>query len=584
MKQIVATLLLWIVLFFSACKKDVSCELCQEEKKPPVSNAGVDRNVILPKDSIHVDGSTSTDPDGNVVSYRWEQITGPSSTVISTPAEAKTAINAFQLGSYQFQLTVTDNDGLQAKDTLQVLVTDPAINQPPVAHAGTDFQIPISNIGITLDGTNSYDPDGVIKTYKWVNLTSQLNAEIVQPDSARTNVKQLAIGIYQFQLTVTDDNGLLSKDTVVVTITSSGQASVDCNGYAREMIPATLTHVATLPTYRGGIKAAVAANKIVFPGGSLGIDLYNKIDVYDLGTKTWTTTDLPFPAEVGGTAVLGNKVYVCIYGPGIPDQAAMLVFDAAANNWTTIDIANYKGRTNIDVVAAAGNKVVVVSGTKKSNVSQASYTVADIFNTETNQWRTDTIHTRTHAAGTHIVSDAGIAATTVGNQIWLAGGASSSTPQDGLGSFSSTVDVYNTVSDEWTSSSNLSRPRGIIGQITVDNKIYWAGGFTSDGYTDLVEIRNLSSGSSAFSCLSGPRTGISAVLKDNKIIFIGDHPPDDWQLDMTFDIYDITTNTWSIGILPKSIGRASVFMVDNTIYVAGGYTGYAHDYIYTLEF
>jgi len=39
-----------------------------------------------------------------------------------------------------------------------------------------------------------------------------------------------------------------------------------------------------------------------------------------------------------------------------------------------------------------------------------------------------------------------------------------------------------------------------------------------------------------------------------------------------FDIYDVTTKTWSIGLLPVNIIGASIISVNNTIYVAGGQT------------
>lgn len=586
MKQTVTTLLLLIVLVSASCKKDISCERCQEEKKPPVSQAGIDRKIVLPKDSIHVDGSSSTDGDGNIVGYRWEQLTGPSSTAIATPAEAKTAISAFQLGRYQFQLTVTDNDGLQAKDTLLVVVTDAAANQPPVAHAGSDIEITISNNGIALDGTNSYDPDGIIETFKWVNLTAQLNAEITQPDSARTNVNRLAIGVYQFQLTVTDDNGLSSKDTVLVTVLGTDSPDVDCLNYSREYKTAKLTQVATLPTYRGDIKAAAAGNKIVFAGGTLVSDLYNKIDVLDLATNTFTTTNLPYAAEVGGTTVLNNKVYVAIRNiNAATNTASLLQFDPAANSWATINIPNFTNRRNIEAVAAAANKIVVVSGTQFADPSHPNYTLVDIYNTQTNSWQTDTLHNRTQNGNAYITHDVGIAATVVGNSIYLAGGASD-WGGPWVSTYTSVINVYNAASDIWSTAPELSIPRASMAQIEVDNKIYWAGGGISDGSTtNLLEIRDLNTGTSTFSCLSVPRTNATAVLKNNKIIFIdGVYSWDFWDYGDTFDIYDIATNTWSIGSLPKVIHRASIFTVGNTIYVAGGYTGYAHDEIYTLEF
>ena len=37
-----------------------------------------------------------------------------------------------------------------------------------------------------------------------------------------------------------------------------------------------------------------------------------------------------------------------------------------------------------------------------------------------------------------------------------------------------------------------------------------------------------------------------------------------------FGIYDTTTNTWSIGVLPFALEGASILSVNNTLYVAGG--------------
>jgi hypothetical protein len=52
-----------------------------------------------------------------------------------------------------------------------------------------------------------------------------------------------------------------------------------------------------------------------------------------------------------------------------------------------------------------------------------------------------------------------------------------------------------------------------------------------------------------------------------------------------FDIYDITTNTWSVGVLQVDIYASSVISVNNTIYVAGGYVnGILSNQVWKLEF
>jgi hypothetical protein len=67
-----------------------------------------------------LDGSSSTDPDDGIASYLWTQTAGPAVTLTSTTAiqPTFTAPNVGPSGSsLTFQLTVTDNGGLQSTDT-----------------------------------------------------------------------------------------------------------------------------------------------------------------------------------------------------------------------------------------------------------------------------------------------------------------------------------------------------------------------------------------------------------------------------------------------------------------------------------
>ncbi len=80
MKQLLkfsACVLLTPIIFFLSCKKELSCESCKDNNKPPFANAGADQTIILPKDSVMPDASASTDPDGTITSYKWEKIAGP---------------------------------------------------------------------------------------------------------------------------------------------------------------------------------------------------------------------------------------------------------------------------------------------------------------------------------------------------------------------------------------------------------------------------------------------------------------------------------------------------------------------------
>jgi len=80
--------------------------------------------VISVSDSSYVlNGTDSYAPSGDsLTSYLWQQVAGPSQAVFQTPNAAMTALSNFSIGSYLFELTVTDNAGTQASSDIVVAV------------------------------------------------------------------------------------------------------------------------------------------------------------------------------------------------------------------------------------------------------------------------------------------------------------------------------------------------------------------------------------------------------------------------------------------------------------------------------
>ena len=182
---------------------------------PPVANAGQDQTITLPTNSLTLSGN-GTDSDGTITSYQWTKISGPTTYNILNVTSPGTSVTGLVQGVYQFQLKVTDNNGATGIDTMQVTV-NPAPNQPPVANAGSDQTITLPLNSVTLNGTGN-DPDGTISSYQWTLISGPLGYNIASPNSAGTSVTGLVQGTYQFQLTVTDNNGATGTDVVLITV------------------------------------------------------------------------------------------------------------------------------------------------------------------------------------------------------------------------------------------------------------------------------------------------------------------------------------------------------------------------------
>jgi hypothetical protein len=187
---------------------------------PPTAEAGSTQTVVSSA-LVMLDGSGSFDPDDGIATYSWKQIAGPQVT-LSDPTSEQPTFTAPEAGlkgeALAFQLIVTDQGGLRAKDTCIVNVTSE--NQAPKADAGMDLVVQPGAV-VTLDGSKSLDPDGNIISYHWTQLTGQpvtlSDPGAIQPNFMAPSTKS-AVDELVFQLTVTDPGGLQDKQKVVVKV------------------------------------------------------------------------------------------------------------------------------------------------------------------------------------------------------------------------------------------------------------------------------------------------------------------------------------------------------------------------------
>lgn len=179
----------------------------------PTANAGEDQIVEF-GDLVTLDGSESSDLDGSIETFTWLQTSGPDVTLDDIDTGV-VQFNASEEGTYEFELSVVDDLG--ASDSDSVVVTVILANVPPSAAAGEDVTV-LPGATVTLDGSGSTDSDGTIVEFSWVQVTN----EIVDLNVSETGTVEFTApdtdGTYEFELTVTDDDGDTGTDNVLVTV------------------------------------------------------------------------------------------------------------------------------------------------------------------------------------------------------------------------------------------------------------------------------------------------------------------------------------------------------------------------------
>ena len=527
----------------------------------PIAVAGPDQAITLPKDTILLDGSKSWDPDSNIIGYAWREISGPKSLKMSDPVGIQNTLVDFVEGIYYFELSVTDSEGLIDKDTVEVIVNI-SPDKPPIANAGPDATVSynlqtcsLEPSVITLDGTGSSDPDGTIVSYHWsLIFADNSDLVIVNPNTAIATVTKIQPGNYIFRLVATDNGGGKDDDTVIV----------NTNITNRSVVNAQLVQIGTLSEKRKVSAVATAGNKLFFAGGdtpplSPGPHPSSRVDIFDLATNIWSSAELSQP-RWGLTAVVsGNKVYFA-GGKGFTNlgsvglSSRVDVYDVVTDSWSILEMPKPGWFTSV----AQGNRIFFAGGSD-----------IEIYDASTDRWSKKTISQPRYQ----------ITAMRVLGKLYFAGGSSSITG----GTPYSQVDIYDPSTNNWTV-SNMSQPKYGMAGIGLRAQCVWAGGKTNAGNTNQVEMLDINTLSTTFSCLfqSNAFSNYSIAKLGNKFVFF----IWDGEAKNKFDIYDAITNTWTIGLLDKAITPSMVISANNSIYIAGEYgnsNGY-YDQVWKLIF
>jgi len=140
--------------------------------QPPVANSGPDQTAIV-RSTVKLDGSASSDPDGNPLTFAWSIITKPTSSTatLNNPTSIQPTFKPDRMGTYVLQLIVNDGKVNSAPDTVTITV------KPTKATLLQD----LSTLKTTINGlpNNAFFPGT-----KWAML-SAINVATLQVNSGK---------------------------------------------------------------------------------------------------------------------------------------------------------------------------------------------------------------------------------------------------------------------------------------------------------------------------------------------------------------------------------------------------------------
>jgi RHS repeat-associated protein len=203
----------------------------------PVVNAGPDRTLTLPTNSLTLNGTATDDglPIGSTLTIKWSVVLSPGVVTFGTPSTPVTTATFSDPGVYVLKLTASDG-AATASDQVQV----------SVGSAPATGDVPQVALSAPIDGAHVTAPTPVVGTVTSASLASWKLEYRLEGDTTYTRFAAgttqvtagplgtfdpslLLNGIYEVRLTGTDTAGRNSRTSIKVVVRDNlkvGQFSV----------------------------------------------------------------------------------------------------------------------------------------------------------------------------------------------------------------------------------------------------------------------------------------------------------------------------------------------------------------------
>jgi hypothetical protein len=303
----------------------------------PVAKTGPIQNVSLDT-MVTLDGSASSDPNKDLISYKWELTSKPagSGAVLISDTSAKPTFKADLAGTYSVKLVISDGKLFSAAATATVVAS--LNNSAPVAKAGKAQSVTVLT-EVVLDGTASSDADGNLLAYKWAIVSKPEGSDAVLkfPTTPFPRFTADKIGIFVLGLVVNDGRTDSEPSAVTVQAFAANASPVANAGPAQNVV------VGTAVQLDGRASSDANQDQLIFNWNMVSVPDSSKAELVSKNSSTPTFTPV----------LPGTYVISLIVNDGKVDSSVSVVVVTAS-------------RANLAPVANAGeNQSVYKDATVK---------------------------------------------------------------------------------------------------------------------------------------------------------------------------------------------------------------------------
>ena len=197
-----------VPVFVPRVRYESVTRIVRSGNRGPIANAGSDRTGVAPGDQVVLDGTGSSDPEGDsIVIYRWTQLAGDP-VVLANADTATPTFVAENNQTYVFQLIVEDSLGVaSAPDIVTVVTLD--VQQSTIV----SFTVDQPQIRVGDSTTLRWETNDAVR----IQITNISSSSSLNPDQGTVTISPASTTTYTLVAFNVVDESVIASVTVTVS-------------------------------------------------------------------------------------------------------------------------------------------------------------------------------------------------------------------------------------------------------------------------------------------------------------------------------------------------------------------------------